>query len=86
MRTTTSANALASQGRFTEAVEQFQAAVRLNAEDANAQANLGSALAQLGRLAEAKSHYEAALRIDPANQLARENLQQIEEMTKGSPR
>jgi Flp pilus assembly protein TadD len=59
--------------------------VRLNPEDANAQANLGTALAQLGRLAEAKLHYEAALRIDPNNQLARENLQQIEQMTKGTP-
>jgi hypothetical protein len=36
-------------------------------------------------LTEAKSHYEAALRIDPNNQLARENLQQIERMTKGAP-
>jgi Tfp pilus assembly protein PilF/mono/diheme cytochrome c family protein len=78
-------SALASQGEFAGAVEQFQAAVRLNSEDANAQANLGTALAQLGRLTEAKSHYEAALRIDPGNQLARENLQHIEQMTKGSP-
>jgi len=43
---------------------------------------LGTALVQLGRLNEAKSHYEAALRIDPANQLARENLQQLEQLTK----
>jgi hypothetical protein len=35
-------------------------------------------------LTEAKSHYEAALRIDRTNQLARDNLQQIEQMTKDS--
>ncbi|HEY4901557.1 MAG TPA: tetratricopeptide repeat protein [Terriglobales bacterium] len=78
-------SALASQGNFPDAAQQFGEAVRLNPGDANAQANFGTALAQLGRLTEAKSHYEAALRIDPSNQLARENLQQIEQMTKGSP-
>ena len=78
-------NALASQDNFGGAVEQFTEAVRLNPEDANAQANLGTALAQLGRLTEARSHYEAALRIDPTNQLARDNLQQLEQMTKGTP-
>jgi Flp pilus assembly protein TadD len=77
--------ALAVQGNFEGALEQFDQAVRLNPEDANAQANLGTALAQLGRLAEARSHYEAALRIDPGNQLALENLQQIEEITRGTP-
>jgi tetratricopeptide (TPR) repeat protein len=78
------ASVLASQGNFQDAASQFGEAVRLNPEDANAQANLGTALAQLGRLTEAKSHYEAALRIDSGNQLARENLQQIEQMTKES--
>jgi Flp pilus assembly protein TadD len=43
-------------------------------------------LAQLGRLTEAKSHYETALRIDPSNQLARENLQQLEQMLRERPR
>ena len=75
-------NALAAQGDFSGAAEQFGDAAKLNPEDANAQANLGTALVQLGRLNEAKSHYEAALRIDPANQLARENLQQLEQLTK----
>ena len=78
-------NALASQDNFGGAVEQFTEAVRLNPEDANAQANLGTALVQLGRLTEARSHYEAALRIDPTNQLARDNLQQLEQITKGTP-
>ncbi len=75
-------NAMASQGDFGGAAEQFGMAAKLNPDDANAQANLGTALVQLGRLSEAKSHYEAALRIDPTNQLARDNLQQLEQLTK----
>jgi Tfp pilus assembly protein PilF/mono/diheme cytochrome c family protein len=79
-------NALAAQGDFSGAAEQFGEAAKLNPSDANAQANLGTALAQLGRLNEARSHYEAALRIDPSNQLARDNLQQLEQLTKDRPR
>jgi Tfp pilus assembly protein PilF len=75
-------NAFASQGDFKAAAEQFGEAAKINPDDANAQANLGSALVQLGRLSEARSHYEAALRIDPSNQLARDNLQELERMTK----
>ena len=78
-------NALAAQGNFSAAADQFGEAAKLNPDDANAQANLGTALVQLGRLGEAKSHYEAALRIDPSNQLARDNLQQLEQMTRERP-
>ncbi|MGA9568355.1 MAG: tetratricopeptide repeat protein [Candidatus Korobacteraceae bacterium] len=78
-------NALAAQGNFSGAAEQFGDAAKLNPDDANAQANLGTALVQLGRLGEAKSHYEAALRIDPSNQLARDNLQQLEQLTRERP-
>jgi tetratricopeptide (TPR) repeat protein len=49
------------------------------AKGANAQANLGSALAQTGRLLEAKSHFERALAIDTNHQLARENLQELQQ-------
>ena len=75
-------NALAAQGDFKAAAEQFSEAAKINPNDANAQANLGTALVQLGQLSEAKSHYEAALRIDPTNQLARDNLQELERLTK----
>jgi Flp pilus assembly protein TadD len=56
---------------------QFQAAVRINPEDANAEANLGSAFAESGDLKQAKLHYERALRLNPNHELARENLQQL---------
>ena len=80
------ANAYAAQGNFGGAAEQFGEAAKLNPDDAMAEANLGTALVQLGRLQEARTHYEAALRIDSSNQLARENLQQLEQLIKESQR
>ena len=61
---------MASQGNFSGAAEQFRDAVRLNPQDADAEANLGSALAQLGELQEAKSHFERALQLKPGHALA----------------
>ena len=79
------ANARAAQGNFAAAAEEFAEAAKLNPGDANAEANLGTALIQLGRLKEARTHYQAALRIDPANELARENLQQLDQLDKEVP-
>jgi Flp pilus assembly protein TadD len=70
-------NALASQGNFSDALLQFRAAVRLNPQDADAEANLGSAFAETGNIAEARVHYERALKLNPHHELARENLQQL---------
>jgi len=53
--------------------------VHLNPEDANAEANLGSALAETGNLKEARLHYERALKLNPNHELARENLQQLDQ-------
>jgi Flp pilus assembly protein TadD len=71
---------MASQGNFTGAAEQFRDAVRLNPQDADAEANLGSALAQMGELKEAKLHFERALQLKPGHALASENLQLVEQM------
>jgi Tfp pilus assembly protein PilF len=79
-------NALASQGDFTGALVHFRAAVGLNPQDANAEANLGSALAETGNLKEARLHYERALRLNPNLELARENLQQLEQGKTSDPR
>jgi Flp pilus assembly protein TadD len=73
-------NALAAQEDFRGAAAEFAEAAKLNPNDANAQANWGTALVQLGALQDARLHYEAALRIDPANELARENIQQLEQI------
>jgi Flp pilus assembly protein TadD len=51
--------------------------VRINPEDANAEANLGSALAEIGDTKQARVHYERALRLNPNHELAKENLQQL---------
>jgi Flp pilus assembly protein TadD len=72
-------NALATQGDFARALEQFREAVRLHPQDADAEANLGSALAETGNLKEARAHFERALKLNPNHQLARENLQQLDQ-------
>jgi Flp pilus assembly protein TadD len=65
---------------------QFREAVRLNPDDAEAEANLGSALAKTGNLAEAKAHFERALKLKPDYVMARENLQAVEQMMAEKPR
>ena len=55
---------MASQGNFSGAAEQFRDAVRLNPQDADAEANLGSALAQLGELKQAKIALRASASVE----------------------
>ena len=62
-------------GRKPEAIAQFEAALRINPNYADARSGLGSALATLsGRTDEAIAHLEAALRLDPNNSEAHNNL------------
>lgn len=56
------AQALSSQGRWSEAVQVWREIVRLDGENPNAQANLGLALAHAGQTGEAVDAYHAALR------------------------
>ena len=66
---------LMSSDRETEAVTEFQAAVRLTPDDPDYRVNLGLALSHLpGRMAEAIAEYQAALRIDPHPAAAHLNL------------
>ena len=72
--------AYSEQGQYARAIEQGEAAVRL--EDGRAAAGkahvihnkLGYDLAMLGRLPEAVAHYEQALRLKPDYAVAQQNL------------
>ncbi|HUL52193.1 MAG TPA: tetratricopeptide repeat protein [Opitutaceae bacterium] len=66
--------ALDHAGRTVEAIQQFEAALRLAPNDATLHDNLGVTLEAAGRTAEARQQYEAALRLDPKYALAHSNL------------
>ena len=54
-------------GRLPEAIDHYEAAVRINPDYAEAHGNLAIALAQTpGREAEALPHFETSLRLDPS--------------------
>ena len=67
-------NALAAQGRFDEAINQFQKALKIDPNDADAAYNLGNALAQQGNLEAAGEQLELALQIKPDNAMAAYDL------------
>lgn len=57
--------ALAGDGRFPEAIAQYQAALQIEPDAANVQTDYGNALAKSGRMPEAIAHYRAALETLP---------------------
>jgi tetratricopeptide (TPR) repeat protein len=59
--------ALDGLGRPTEALTQFEAALKINAAYGEAHANLGHVLYELGRFAEAVEQWRQALRTDQNN-------------------
>jgi tetratricopeptide (TPR) repeat protein len=62
-------------GRSQEAIPEYEAALRIDPNYAQAHNNLGEALATIaGRLSDAISHYEAALQIAPDDAKAHSNL------------
>jgi spermidine synthase len=64
----------AADGRFAEAVAEFRAAVRLEADSAAAHWHLGAALASLGARDEAVVHLRRSVQLDPDNEYARNDL------------
>jgi tetratricopeptide (TPR) repeat protein len=66
--------ALARAGKFNEAIAQYEAALRIQPNQAQVHNNFGNALRQTGRLPEAIGHYEEALRIEPKSVSALTNL------------
>jgi len=67
-------NGLATQGRFDEAMDQFQQALRINPKDADAVYNLGNAAAQIGNFEEADKQLQYALQLNPNNPMAAYDL------------
>jgi len=56
---------LSYQGKFDEAVKEFQLYASVSPGDANPHDSLGDLYFQMGKLGEAQAEYEAALRIKP---------------------
>ncbi|MDH4135137.1 MAG: tetratricopeptide repeat protein [Anaerolineae bacterium] len=53
------------QGKFDEAIAEFQAAIELEPDDADAHRNLGTAYGEQGKWEEAAAAYEQAIELDP---------------------
>lgn len=68
------AEKLYSEGRFPEAVEQYEALLAQGVEDGAVYYNLGNAYFKSGRLGPAILNYERALREMPGDQATQENL------------
>jgi len=72
--------ALADEGRRSEAIEEFETAVRLRPTDPTGHVKLGESLADMGNLEAARRHFLEALRVDPQNASARAALTVLEKM------
>ena len=66
--------ALAEEGRFPEAIRQYQAALQIEPNAPNIQTDYGNALAKTGHVPEAIAHYQAALRALPDSPIAHNDL------------
>ncbi len=66
--------ALSETGRYAEAIPQFEAALQLKPDYAEAHNNLGIVLAETGQTAKAMEHFAAALRIKPSYAAAHGNF------------
>ena len=62
------------QHKLDEAIREYQEALRLKPEDAQAHNNLGNALAEQGKVEEAIEAYREALRLNADNPEAHFNL------------
>jgi tetratricopeptide (TPR) repeat protein len=58
-------NVFRDEGRMDEAIDQYRAALRVDAAHAPSHNNVGVLLVEQGRVEEAIGHYRAALRVEP---------------------
>jgi tetratricopeptide (TPR) repeat protein len=70
------------QGKITEAINHYQEALRLNANNPEAHFNLAFALLRANQKAEAAAHLAEGLRLNPNNADAR---RQLEVLSSGKP-
>ena len=68
---------LKANGRTEDAIEQYRAAIRLDAKRPHYFCSLGVAFRELGRLEESILSYQAALALEPANKEASNNLANV---------
>jgi tetratricopeptide (TPR) repeat protein len=76
--------ALAQQGRYPEAIAQFQESVRLAPDSIQVRNNLAVVLARTGRIPEAIAQLQAAQQIDPANAEISRNLAKLQALQSGA--
>ena len=65
---------MAQQGKWNAAIPQFERALQLNPDSAEAHNNLGLALAQQKKWDAAIAHYERALQLNPDSAETHQNL------------
>jgi len=65
------------KGQLGEAIRQYQEAIRLKPDEADAHNNLGMAFYQQGRTGEATGQFQEALRLKPDFTGARKNLDAV---------
>ena len=63
-----------NQGRFEEAIKEYQTAIKLKPDYAKAYNNLGTAYYDRGRLDEAIKEYQTAIKLQPDYADAHRNL------------
>lgn len=71
---------LQSEGRLQEAIEQYEAAIRMSSDPgllAFIHSGLGTAYRDLGDFAKARDHYEEALRLNPTLTEAQQGLESL---------
>lgn len=74
--------AYCNKGLCHLAIEQYNKAIELNPDSANAYTNLGNAYFKLGKIEEAKKAWKKALRLDPALKYLEENITAINKVKK----
>jgi tetratricopeptide (TPR) repeat protein len=67
-------SALVESGRFAEAIEPLNAALRLKPESFQTHSDMGMALANLNRLPEALAEFQAAVKLNPDSAILYNNL------------